>query len=196
VAGKALLIVDVQNDFCPGGALAVPDGDRVVAPLNRCAERLSRSGAPIYASRDWHPAVTTHFKPYGGVWPPHCIANTEGAKFHPDLRLPPSTVVVTKGDDPRCDGYSVFDGRTADGADLLEDLRRRQIDHLYVGGLATDYCVKQSVLDALKAGIQVSLLTDAIRAVDVQAGDGLRAVEEMVRSGATCTTTTDLSELR
>jgi nicotinamidase/pyrazinamidase len=192
VAGDALLIVDVQNDFCPGGALPVPDGDRVVAPLNRCAERFARQGAPIYASRDWHPAVTTHFTPYGGVWPPHCVADSEGARFHPGLRLPPSTIVVTKGDDAERDGYSAFDGRTADRADLLDDLRRREIDHLYVGGLATDYCVRQSVLDALNAGVHVSVLTDAIRAVEVRAGDGQRAVEEMARAGATFVTTIEV----
>ncbi len=193
MAGEALLIVDVQNDFCPGGALAVPDGDRVVAPLTRCANRFARRGAPIYASRDWHPAVTTHFKAYGGAWPPHCVAGSEGARFHPDLRLPPTTVVVTKGDDPDRDGYSAFDGRTADGATLLEALRRGQIDHLYVGGLATDYCVRQSVLDALKAGIRVSVLADAIRAVEVHPGDARRALDDMDRAGATFIATDDIT---
>ena len=196
MAGTALLIVDVQNDFCPGGALAVPDGDRVVAPLNRCADRFAERGAPVYASRDWHPAVTAHFAPYGGAWPPHCVADSEGAHFHPGLRLPPSTVVVTKGDDPSRDSYSAFDGRTADRANLLEELRRRQIDHLYVGGLATDYCVRQSVLDALKSGIHVSVLTDAIRAVEVRPGDARRAMEEMERAGATFVTTADITEPR
>jgi len=174
----------------------VPDGDRVVAPLNRCADRFAERGAPVYASRDWHPAVTTHFTPYGGAWPPHCIADTEGAQFHPGLRLPPSTVVVTKGGDPSRDSYSALDGCTADRANLLEDLRCRGIDHVYVGGLATDYCVKQSVLDALKSGIRVSVLTDAIRAVEVHPGDATRALEEMERAGARLITTGDVLEPR
>jgi len=194
MAGEALLIVDVQNDFCPGGALAVPEGNLVVAPLNRCAAHFARRGAPVYASRDWHPAVTAHFNTLGGPWPPHCVAGTAGAQFHPDLRLPPATVVVTKGDDPARDGYSAFDGRTGDGVTLLDELRRRQIDWLYVGGLATDYCVRQSVIDALAAGLCVSVLTDAVRAVEVHPGDGRRALEEMARAGATFTTIRDLVE--
>src|SRR5439155_25503851 len=117
------LIVDVQRDFCPGGALPVPHGDAVVPVLNRCISDAGRHHVPVYASRDWHPAVTSHFKAYGGEWPPHCVQQTTGAAFHPELGLPRSTTVVTKGDEPDTSGYSAFDGRTQDGRALADDLR-------------------------------------------------------------------------
>jgi nicotinamidase/pyrazinamidase len=184
---SALLIVDVQNDFCPGGSLAVPNGDRVVPVLNRHIADATARGWAIYASRDWHPAVTRHFQAYGGEWPPHCVQNTEGATFHRDLRLPASTVVVTKGESPDNPGYSALGGRTPEGKTLAAALQDGNIDHLYVGGLATDYCVKQSVLDACRMGLQVTVLGDAIAGVDVQPGDSTRAVEEMRRAGAEVT---------
>ena len=124
--GAGLLVVDVQVDFCPGGALPVPNGHRLVPVLNRYLDDAVERGLPIYASRDWHPAVTGHFKPYGGEWPPHCIQHTDGARFHPALRLPLSTIVISKGDDPQRPGYSAFEGRTG-GTSLLEDLRQRAI---------------------------------------------------------------------
>jgi nicotinamidase/pyrazinamidase len=185
--GSALLIVDVQNDFCTGGALAVPQSERVVTSLNRYIDAAVTRGAPIYASRDWHPATTTHFKPYGGEWPVHCVQGSSGAAFHPDLRLPPDAIVVTKGERADSAGYSAFEGRTADGTPLADDLRRRGVTRLYVGGLATDYCVQQSVLGALGEGLEVTLLEDAIAGVDVTAGDSARAVEEMRRRGAATT---------
>jgi nicotinamidase/pyrazinamidase len=181
---SALLIVDVQNDFCPGGALPVPHGDRVVPVLNRYVSDAVEHGMPVYASRDWHPAVTRHFKEYGGEWPPHCVQNTEGGRFHADLQLPSSAIVVSKGQDPDKPGYSALEGYTDDGKTLLADLQRRQIDHLYVGGLATDYCVKQSVLDALAAGLKVTVLRDAIAGIDAQPGDADRAIAEMHEAGA------------
>ena len=187
----ALLVVDVQRDFCPGGALAVADGDRVVPALNRCLAEAERRGMRVYASRDWHPPVTTHFKAYGGPWPPHCVQNTPGAQFHPDLRLPPSTVVITKGDDPRDHGYSAFEGHTADGRPLVDELRAHGIDHVVVGGLATDYCVRTTVLDAARAGLSVTLLKDAVAGIDVQAGDSARAFEEMCAAGAGATSSTE-----
>lgn len=180
----ALLIVDVQRDFCPGGALAVPHGDRVVTVLNRYILDAIARGVPIYASRDWHPAVTRHFAPYGGEWPVHCVQDTAGAQFHPDLRLPASTIIVTKGENPERPGYSAFEGRTQEGKTLLTDLGERPIDHLYVGGLATDYCVKASVLDALKSGLTVTVLEDAVAGVDVQPGDSAQAIKEMRGAGA------------
>jgi nicotinamidase/pyrazinamidase len=180
----ALLVVDVQKDFCPGGALAVPDGDRVIPALNRYAARAAAQGWPVYASRDWHPPVTSHFKEYGGEWPPHCVQHTAGAEFHDDLRLPSSAVVVTKGESPDRPGYSALEGTTPDGRTLLDDLRARGVDHLYVGGLATDYCVRQSVLDARAAGITVTVLEDAIAGVDVRSGDSARAVSAMRAAGA------------
>jgi nicotinamidase/pyrazinamidase len=181
---SALLIVDVQNDFCPGGALAVPGGDRVVPVLNHHIAGAVGQGLPIYASRDWHPAVTRHFKPFGGPWPPHCVEGSPGASFHEDLRLPASAIVISKGQDPESPGYSVFEGYTAGSRTFLSDLRDRQVNHLYVGGLATDYCVKASVLDARRAGFDVTVLSDAVAGVDVQPGDSARAIEEMRRAGA------------
>jgi len=181
---SALLIVDVQKDFCPGGALPVPHGDRVVPVLNRYVANAVERGMPVYASRDWHPSVTRHFKEYGGEWPPHCVQNTDGGRFHPDLRLPESTIVISKGQDPDKPGYSALEGHTRDGKNLLADLQARHIDHLYVGGLATDYCVKQSVLDALAAGLKVTVLRDAIAGIDAQPGDADRAIAEMQEGGA------------
>jgi nicotinamidase/pyrazinamidase len=181
---SALLIVDVQKDFCPGGSLPVPDGDQVVAPLNGYIAEATVRGFPIYASRDWHPPVTRHFRPYGGQWPPHCVQNTDGASFHNDLQLPASTIVISKGQDPNSPGYSAFEGSTSEGRPLLSDLREHQIGHLYVGGLATDYCVKHSVLDALRFGFRVTVLRDAIAGVDADAGDSMRAIDEMLQTGA------------
>ncbi len=181
---SALLVVDVQNDFCPGGSLAVAHGDSVAGPLNAVAARLAGAGQPVYASRDWHPAHTRHFAELGGPWPVHCVADTPGAAFHPALRLPPGTVVVSKGTDTNDDGYSAFEGRD-DAGHLLPDLLRQEgVEKLYVGGLATDYCVKASVLSALQVGLQVTVLSDAIAAVEVSPGDGDRAIAEMRAAGA------------
>jgi nicotinamidase/pyrazinamidase len=181
---SALLVVDVQNDFCSGGALAVPLSDWVVASLNKYLDDAVARGVPVYASRDWHPDVTNHFAPYGGTWPVHCVQGTTGARFHPDLRLPATSVVVTKGEQANSAGYSAFEGRTAEGTILLADLRRRGITHLFVGGLATDYCVRHSVLDALLAGLRVTVLEDAIAGVDVTPGDSARALADMRDQGA------------
>jgi nicotinamidase/pyrazinamidase len=192
----ALLIIDVQNDFCPGGALGVPAGDRVVEPLSRLAECFATAGLPVLASRDWHPPVTRHFKEFGGIWPPHCVQNTTGAAFHPALRLPPETVVISKGDDPDSDSYSAFDGRSEDGSSLESILAAQDMQHLSVGGLATDYCVRASVLDALKAGLAVTVLTDAIAGVEVTSGDSAKALDDMRRAGALfCSTDEMLSQI-
>jgi len=190
MANAALLIVDVQNDFCPGGALAVPNGDRVVAVLNRCLADAARHGVRVYASRDWHPAVSDHFIAFGGPWPPHCVQHTPGAEFHPDLHLPPATVVITKGDDPHQHGYSAFDGHTDEGRSLLEDLRAHDIDEVVIGGLATDYCVRESVLDARRAGVRVTVLEDAVAGIDVKNGDSERAFADMRAAGAHVTPST------
>src|SRR5262245_53436633 len=179
---SALLVVDVQNDFVPGGALGVPGGDRVVSAINRYIDQAVKSGMTVYASRDWHPAVTSHFKPYGGPWPVHCVQNTPGAAFHPDLKLPAAAIIVTKGTDPEKPGYSAFDGEVSPGKSFLADLRDRKIDHLYVGGLATDYCVRQSVLSALADKLKVTVLEDAVAGVD--ADDSVNALTEMRQQGA------------
>ncbi len=183
-ARDALVIVDVQNDFCPGGTLAVPRGDEVVEPLSRHAERFARAGAAVFASRDWHPARTRHFKEFGGVWPPHCVQGSRGAEFHPGLTLPRGTTVISKGMDPEQDAYSCFQGIDSDGRAFAKILEGLGIRRLFVGGLATDYCVKATALDALREGLEVVLLEDAMRAVDLEPGDGARALEEMRRAGA------------
>jgi nicotinamidase/pyrazinamidase len=185
MAGKsALVIVDVENDFTPGGALGVPDGDEVVPVLNRYAERFAEAGLPVYASRDWHPAVTKHFKEYGGIWPPHCVQETKGAEFHPDLKLPDGTTVVSKGMDPEKDSYSAFDALDRTGAPLAESLHREGVEQLYVGGLATDYCVKWTVLEALRQGFSATFLADASLGVNLEPHDSEKAIEEMLAAGA------------
>ncbi len=175
---RALVVVDVQNDFCPGGALAVERGDEVVAPLNRLIKEFLERGEPVYKSRDWHPPETKHFAAYGGTWPVHCVRDTRGAEFHPALSRDPRAEVVSKGEGDE-DSYSAFDG-----TDLAERLRAGGVEEVWVGGLATDYCVKQSVLDALREGFRVRALSGAMRAVNLRPGDGARAVEEMRAAGA------------
>lgn len=194
-AKPALLIVDVQNDFTPGGALAVTEGDQVVPLLSDLAARFAARGYPVYASRDWHPADSRHFQQYGGTWPVHCVQGTPGAAFHPALRLPPNTPVISAGMSRDDEGYSAFEGRTAEDEPFAERLRRDNVDHLYVGGLATDYCVRASVLDALRHGLTVTLLTDASRGVNLQPGDAERAIEEVRAAGAELATTADVKLL-
>ena len=175
---RALIVVDVQNDFCPGGTLAVPHGDDVVELLNRLIDEFLDRGEPVYKSRDWHPPTTKHFAAHGGDWPVHCVQNTKGAEFHPALRNDPRINVISKGlGDTNC--YSAFDE-----TNLLDQLHQQNVEEVVVGGLATDYCVKSTVLDALKNGFKVKALENAMRAVDVQPGDGERAIEEMRDAGA------------
>src|SRR5262249_19508572 len=148
----ALVIVDVQNDFCPGGALGVNSGHEVVGPLNRYAQHFAAAGAPVFATRDWHPLRTKHFKQDGGLWPPHCVQGPAGAEFHADLDLPADTLIVSKGMDPDEDAYSGFQARDDGGRAFAELLRQRGVRRLWIGGLATDYCVKATALDALREG--------------------------------------------
>jgi nicotinamidase/pyrazinamidase len=178
-SGDALLIVDVQNDFLPGGRLAVPQGNAVVAPLNRCIAAFERRGRPVIATRDWHPPKHCSFEPQGGPWPPHCVAGTHGAEFAPQLRLPATAVVVSKGTAAQAEAYSGFQG-----TDLAARLQALRVRRLFIGGLATDYCVLHTVRDALRAGFEVAVLADAVAAVDCQQGDGGRALEDMQRLGA------------
>lgn len=177
--GDALLLVDLQRDFLPGGALAVATGDRVLAPAQRCAERFAQRRLPVFASRDWHPPAHVSFRAEGGPWPPHCVAGSPGAQFADSLRLPDAAAVVSKGTDPAVEAYSAFGG-----TDLADQLRRAGVKRLFVAGLATDYCVLASVLDALAHGFSVVVLRDAIAAVDAQPGDGERAVARMRDAGA------------
>jgi nicotinamidase/pyrazinamidase len=182
--GSALVIVDVQNDFCPGGSLAVTGGHEVVPVMNRYAEAFAAAGRLVVADRDYHPGRTTHFVQFGGAWPPHCVQGTPGAEYHPNLALPPETVHVVKGMGAEEDAYSVFQGRDSAGRSFEALLAEHGIRKLYVGGLATDYCVKHTVLDALKAGYEVVVIEEGVRAVNVQPGDGDRAIEEMQAAGA------------
>lgn len=193
-AKAALVIVDVQNDFLPGGSLAVPQGDEVIPVLNRYISLFRQRELPIYFTRDWHPRETRHFQSGGGVWPPHCVQGTVGAEFHPELRIPSDAVIISKGMDPEEDSYSAFQGKTVEGVDFLDELRRRGIGHLYVGGLATDYCVRFTVLDARRAGLDVTVLEDGIRGVDLQPGDSQRALEEMKGAGARSARFEDVSQ--
>lgn len=173
-AGDALLVVDVQADFLPGGALAVPRGDAVIAPLNRLLARFDALGLPIVATRDWHPPDHCSFRAQGGPWPPHCVAGSAGAAFAAGLALPASTRIVSKAMTAGRDAYSGFDG-----TGLAHTLATLGVHRVFVGGLATDYCVAATVRDARAQGFAVVLLADAVRAVDAQAGDGERALRQM-----------------
>lgn len=175
--GDALLIVDVQNDFCPGGALPIPEGDAVVPVLNRWIEAARELNLPVYASRDWHPAGHLSFAEEGGPWPAHCLQDSEGAAFHADLHLPQDTVLVTKGTRFDKDQYSAFDG-----TGLAARLKQDGVSRLWVGGLALDVCVEATVLSGLKAGFEVMLIGDATRPVTEEGGTA--AVESMVKAGA------------
>lgn len=175
----ALLIVDVQNDFCPGGALAVQEGDQVVPVLNRWIEAAQAAGIPVFASRDWHPQGHISFKEQGGPWPIHCLQGSQGAEFHHRLKLPPNAVILSKGSSRGKDAYSAFQG-----TELTERLKKAGVHRLWVGGLALDYCVKESILDALRAQLEVHLIRAGTRAVDVQAGDGEKALHEIALAGA------------
>lgn len=179
VSGDALLIVDVQNDFLPGGALPVSSGDKVLAPLNDWIFRFARAGLPIFATRDWHPSDHCSFRAQGGAWPQHCIADTAGAAFPTRLKLPRCVQAVNKGQSRQADAYSGFSS-----TDLDRKLRQNAVRRLFVGGLATDYCVLATVLDGLQLNYRVLLLADAVQAVDVQAGDGERAIQAMCQAGA------------
>jgi nicotinamidase/pyrazinamidase len=176
-----ILLVDPQVDFFPGGALGVADGDQIVAPINALLARHPR--APLFASRDWHPSSTRHFKERGGTWPPHCVQGTRGAAFHEGLDMQ-RALVLDKGTDPEDDaGYSAFEAHK-DGVSLAAALTNRGVDVLLIAGLATDYCVKASVLGALDRGIETLVLLSGIRAVNLEPGDGERAIAEMRARGA------------
>ncbi len=173
-AKDALLVVDVQNDFCPGGALAVWRGDEVVPVLNILIPRFRN----IYTTQDWHPPNHISFKPQGGIWPPHCVAGTSGAEFHPSLHVE-KAVHIKKGTDPQKEAYSGFEG-----TDLARKLKKAGIERVFIGGLTTDYCVKTTALDAVSNGFAVVVLVDAIRGVELKPGDSSAALDEMRRAGA------------
>jgi nicotinamidase/pyrazinamidase len=192
---STLLIVDVQNAFCPNGSLAVPEGDSIIPVLNKYIKIFSAGKLPIFASRDWHPKKTSHFKDFGGPWPEHCVQDSHGARFHPMLRLPESAIILSKGMDPETDCYSAFQAVDTKGNDFAQLLKIFSIKELFVGGLATDYCVRWTVLDALKFGLRVFLLMDAIKGVNLREKDSESAVEEMVSLGAKKITIEKLSRM-
>jgi nicotinamidase/pyrazinamidase len=175
----ALLVIDMQYDFLPGGALGVQGGHEVIAPVNRLLALYGEQHLPVFASRDWHPADHCSFKEQGGPWPAHCVAGTHGAAFADELALPDDMVVISKADKPEADAYSAFNGTL-----LATQLRERGIRRVAVVGLATDYCVLSTVTDALEEGFETLVVPEAMRAVDVKPGDGTRALDRMVARGA------------
>ena len=184
---SVLIVVDVQNDFIPGGALPVPDGDKVIEPLNKYIQLFSKMGRIIVATRDWHPPNHKSFKEYGGIWPPHCIQNSWGAEFHPELHLPRNAIIINKAYEADKEAYSGFEG-----TNLNNILREKGVKRVFVGGLATDYCVKNTVLDAIDLGYETILLIDAIKGVDVNEGDSEKAITEMISKGAIGITLEDI----
>ncbi|HLF20377.1 MAG TPA: nicotinamidase [Bacteroidota bacterium] len=178
---KGLLVVDVQNDFCPGGALAVPEGDKVVPVINALMDKFPL----VVASKDWHPKQTVHFQ----KWPVHCVHNTKGAEFHPNIVSTKIEQVFLKGTGNKDDGYSAFE---ATNLDLEQFLRQKGVGELFVSGLATDYCVRASAIDAAKKGFKTYVITDAIAAVNVHAGDDEKALEDMKSAGVKLVTSRDV----
>lgn len=177
--GDALILVDVQNDFLPGGSLGVADGGAVIGPLNAMIEQFTARALPVVATRDWHPANHISFAEQGGPWPPHCVQGSRGAQFDAGLRIPEQAIIISKATDPAQDAYSGFQG-----TDLDEQLRALGVRRVFVGGLATDYCVLNTVLDARRLGYDVVLLADAVRAVNVEPTDGEAALAQMAEAGA------------
>lgn len=189
--GYVTIGVDIQNDFCPGGSLAVPDGDHVIPPFNKVAAETRAQGGKVVFTRDWHPDTTSHFD----TWPVHCVADTEGAAFHRDLQIEPTDLILSKGTRVDEDAYSGFQAVSASGetleAIITAELARKQRVFTLIGGLATDYCVKATVLDALKLQkkigadrLGVIALEDCMRAVNINPSDGFMAQQEMQQAGA------------
>ena len=175
---RALLVVDVQTDFCKGGSLAIDGADEVIPRLNEVIDTFRMAMLPIFFTRDWHPSNHISFSTRGGAWPPHCIKGSQGATFHSKLVVPPSAVVIDKGTEPDYEAYSGFQG-----TDLEKRLEEKRIDEVFIGGLATDYCVKQTALDALKYGLRVIVLVDCIKGVDLRVGDSKRVLQEIAAKG-------------
>lgn len=186
-AQDALLVVDMQNDFLPGGSLAIPEGDSIIPTINDYIEKFAKADAAIFASRDYHPANHISFKEQGGPWPAHCVIGTRGVEFHPDLHFAENTIYIEKGNNPAKEAYSAMDGTP-----LAGKLKEAGIKRVFVCGVATDYCVLASAKDLIAASYEVVLLSDGIKAVDVQAGDGERAVGELTALGATTITIDNL----
>jgi nicotinamidase/pyrazinamidase len=182
-ARDALIIVDVQNDFCPGGALAVPSGHEVIPIINSLLPHRWLS----VATMDWHPAEHCSFEPQGGPWPPHCVQQTSGAELHSELDATKIQLVITKGSHPDKEAYSGFHG-----TELAKILREKGVKRVMLCGIATDYCVRATAHDALQEGFEVVVLEDAIRGVEVNPGDSQRAIEELRQAGVQLVVSADL----
>ncbi len=183
----ALIVVDVQNDFCPGGTAAVEDGDAVARKISDIALNFRSRDGRVFATQDWHPTNHKSFAENGGIWPTHCVRGTDGAKFHQELKLPIGTSIVRKGEDAGTDAYSGFEGTT-----LEAHLERLGVRRIFVGGLSTEYAVQHTVYDALQKGYGAFVITDAISAVNANPDDDQRALDSMFASGAKPITTNEL----
>lgn len=184
---SALILVHLQNDFCPGGALPVTEGDTIIPLINHYISLFQSEGLPVIATRDWHPPDHCSFKEQGGMWPVHCVQGSRGAQFRADLHIPNGSLIISGATNPKKEAYSTFDGTSLN--DHLEDMG---IKTLYIVGLATDYCVKQTVLDGCKLGYRVVVLEDAVRGVNLQPDDSPKALQDMVAAGALKATASDL----
>ena len=187
---SALILVDIQNDFCPGGALAVAEGDRIVDPVNRLMPHFPL----VISTQDWHPANHVSFKAQGGPWPPHCVQGTRGAELHPALETQTIAHYLRKASSPGKDDYSEFEGKDDQGRSLDQVLKSHNVKRIFAAGLATDYCVLATVLDGLKLGYEVVAITDSMRAVNVEPEDGARALRQMSEAGASLVTSDDILE--
>ena len=183
------MITDIQKDFLPGGALPIDNGNEIISVLNDYVKRFVAAKAHVLASRDWHPLNHISFKAQGGTWPPHCVQETAGAKFSIDLKLPPHAIIISKATNPEIEAYSAFDGTS-----LAHELRTLGMKRLFVGGLATDYCVVNTVADACKLGFETVVLMDATLGINAEPGDVDRAIEIMLKNGAQQVTVEDFSE--
>lgn len=188
-SSDALLISDIQKDFLPGGALPISGGDEIIPVLNAYVKRFENAKAHVFASRDWHPPNHISFKLQGGPWPPHCVQGTDGAKFSPDLKLPAGIVIISKATNPEHESYSVFDGTS-----FARDLRMCDVKRLFVSGLATDYCIVNTVFDARKLGYETVVLMDATLGINVEPGDVDRAIDAMLKAGAEQATNDDFPD--
>jgi nicotinamidase/pyrazinamidase len=182
--GDALIVVDVQNDFLPGGALAVPEGDRIISPLNDVIQKFQDENLSLFFTRDWHPQHHSSFLESGGSWPAHCVKDTKGAAFASSLNVPDGAVIISKASEPDTDEYSGLKGFDSDGTRLDDLLKRENVRRIVIGGLATDYCILNTVLDALDLGCEVYVVTDGVRAVNVKPDDGATAMQDMSDKGA------------
>jgi nicotinamidase/pyrazinamidase len=186
----ALVVTDVQNDFTPGGALAIRNGDKIIPPLNQVITQFADAGLPIFLTRDWHPPNHCSFKEQGGLWPPHCVKNTSGAAFHPNLRVPKNAKILSKATSADEEAYSGFKGTT-----LATELRKSGVDTFVIGGLATDYCIKNTVFDGLELGFRVSVLKDCVKGVNLKKTDAAASLRQMRVKGAEMTTSQEVSTL-